>query len=332
MVQLYFPHDEFSRGQGNYYIAADYLELCAYFSDAGEALTSDLINASEIGADGDYAEVDEEMTSREEIASAAVYHVKRRARILGDSYPFLVDDGGFLVTYTSEELSNSQAAYLLSLILSHLKSMSPVLKHSTVYPTEKEVADLRQYFQYFATAALAAEIRGKAWSFGSPRPDKSGFWEKLREIWHVLQDGEVSPDPSAPNKPNDDQIDVFAARPHDDELPGFLLAAAQVATGANWKEKSLRGHLDKAFPRRWFSRQPATDMLCYHVIPFDRPPEIFRDDVLQFGNVLHRLRVPRRVHEAEAMYADGVIIEAFDLLTDAREWLAEFSRRGVVAA
>ena len=218
--------------------------------------------------------------------------------------------------------------YIVSLILSNHCNVTPLLNGSARHPTEAEVRQLRQYFQYFATTAMAAEIDGPAWSFGFPRPDRSSFLKKLREIWAHLKDGTVGPEEGeVPLAPKDDGIDVFAGRPHVDGLPGFLLAAAQVATGKDWREKSLRSHLNDVFFKRWLSRQPSTSPLPYHVIPFALPGTGFRDHVRVLGNVLHRLRVPLRVEQAGALHAQGVQIEAYDWLVQALEWVNEYALR-----
>ncbi len=331
-VKLYFPHDEIDTKNPNFDLAADYLELTALFSDQARSFTKDLINATEIGAEEDYSDVDEEMTGREEIVSGAVKRIDRRSTALGEAYPFTLDENGDVLTYVGQEPSYGQAAYVLSLILSHLKAVSPVLDGSAVYPSDAEVISLRKYFQYFATAALAAEVHGRAWSFGHPRPDKTNFHAKLAEIWGVFRDGILQSASGAPAKPQDDQIDVFAARLHRDGLPGFLLAAGQVATGNNWRDKSLRHHLEKVFPSRWFGQQPVTMMMCYHIIPFTRPDDDFFDDCRILGNVLHRLRVPYRVAEAQGLHDQGVIIEAFDQLGAAVEWVKAYAARGAAAA
>lgn len=52
-VSLYFPTDEFNAKKQNIDLAADYLELTAFFSSCGNACTKDLINASEIAAEED---------------------------------------------------------------------------------------------------------------------------------------------------------------------------------------------------------------------------------------------------------------------------------------
>ncbi|KJE35052.1 hypothetical protein UF64_10165 [Thalassospira sp. HJ] len=328
-VSLYFPIDEIHAPKPNCDLAADYLELTAFFSKDAQAFTKDLVNASEIGAEEDYLDVDDEVINREEIISGAISRIDGRKNALGDSYPFSMDDNGDLLTFFRDELTHGQAAYLLCLVLSHLKSVSAVLDGTIVYPSDDDIRKLRQYFQYFATAALAAEIGGQAWSFGYPRPDHTGFLEKLGQIWDVLRDGSVAVDPAAPQRPKDDQIDIFAWKGHPDALPGFLLAGAQVATGNNWKDKSIKSHLSEVFWKRWFGRQPVSQMVCYHIIPFTRSDIEFRDDVLTLGNVLHRLRLPYRVEQAVVLHNNGVSIEAFDLLPEAVEWVTAYSQRAL---
>ena len=329
---FYLPPDAFaSGGPHNFDIAADYLELKAVFSDDMQSFSRDIVDALELAADEDFVDVEDEIKSREAIIDGAVNRVASRKRVLDAAYPFDLDDHGEVVSFTAPEPGLSQTAYLVSLILSNLRAVSPLLDGSIMYPSEQEVRDLRQYFQYFATAAIAAEIGGSSWSFGSPRPDGTGFMEKLSEIWDVLKDGSVRVDPAAPASPKDDQVDVLAWRAPRDGLPGFLLVAAQVATGKDWRGKSISHHIDRVFTNRWFERAPATKMIAYHVVPFARADDKFRDDVLVLGNVLHRLRVPLRVMEAEDLTRNGVAIEAFDQLKTAAEWINSYIARAKVA-
>ena len=73
-------------------------------------------------------------------------------------------------------------------------------------------------------------------------------------------------------------------------------------------------------------------MLCYHIIPFTRSEDEFFDDCRVLGNVLHRLRVPHRVTEAQGLHAQGVPIEAFDQLAVAVDWIKAYAARGAAAA
>ena len=329
---LYLPADQFGdASSADMDLAADYLELKAFLSQSSQCFSQDIVDTLELASEQDYADVDDEIRNREEIASGAVARMSSRKRILAASYPFDIDDDGNVISFTGEEHHLGHTAYLVSLVLSNLRSVSPLLTDRDLHPTSEETDALRRYFQYLATAAIAAEVGGPAWSFGFPRPDGSGFLAKLSEIWMSLKDGRVRAAASAPSSPKDDQIDIFAWREQADGLPGFLLIAAQVATGRNWKEKSIRDHVTRVFPKRWFDPLPETSMVTYHVIPFARTDEQFQDDVRVLGNVLHRLRVPSRVHEAAALVARGVSVEAYDMLDGASEWIQSYTARARVS-
>ena len=329
---LCLPLDDLTGASIDFDRAADFLELAAFCANGGTALTSDLANQAAIGAAEDYDDLDEEMRDgEEELISGTIVRIEARQRALRSAYPFELDSGGDVLECVLRQDSIGQAGYVLSLVLSNLRSMTPVLAGSGLHPDEEEERRLRGYFQYFATAALAAEIQGRAWSFGFPRPDGSPFLVKLKQIWRELGDGHVEPQTGAPRQPKDDQIDVIAARRHRDRLPGFLIAVAQVATGRNVGGKSLTGHMD-AFKSRWFATQPVTKFVPYMIVPFARTKEQFVDDVRVLGNVLHRLRVPRRVEEAKRLMETGVEIEGYNRLAEALQWVVDYRERARMAA
>ena len=332
---LYLPIDDVTGKSIDTDCAADYLELEAFFAKDSMAFALDLANQAGIGAADHHADLDKEMQSdegEEDLVSRTVTRIEHRCKALrlsasSSAYPFDLDVRGEVLTCNFDRDSFGHTAYILSLVLSNLRAVSPILGQSCLHPEEQEVKQLRKFFQYFATAALAAEIHGCAWSFGFPRPDQSGFIQKLTEIWKRLGDGRVSPQPGAPIKPKDDQIDIFAARLHADALPGFLLAAAQVATGKDANQKSLKGHLS-AFKGRWFAPQPVNELLPYMIVPFAKTDDQFLDYVRVMGNVLHRLRVPRRVAEAAELVKAGETIEGYDQLVEGVEWIASYQDRG----
>ena len=341
---LYLPIDEVTGKNVDLDRAADFLELAAFFSKNSMAMTSDLANEvsigaeneASIGAEEDHVDLDAEMKyGEEDLVAGAVNRIKERRRTLDASYPFELDSGGDILSFVAVDGSFGRAAYILCLVLSNLESMSSVLIGSDVHPDDTETQELRKYFQYFATAALAAEIHGQAWSFGFPRPDRSSFIPKLTEIWEDFHDGIVEAQTGAPSNPKDDKIDVFAARLHQDQLPGFLAAVAQVATGKDMKEKSLKGHWG-AFKKRWFGRPPATEFLIYMIVPFAIQHDQFIDEVRTLGNVLHRLRVPRLVSKAQEVVSKAkepdkadVQIEGYDRLTGAVQWLTKYRERSM---
>ena len=332
MLALYLPTDAVTGSSIDVDLAADYLELTAFFAADSTARTSDLANAASLGAAEDHVDVQAEMLEgEEEIVCSAASRIQTRRDALGTAYPFALDYRGDVLTFELNEESFGQAAYVLSLVLSNLRAVTPILEGSDLHPGDAEVPRLREYFQFFATAAMAAEVQGHAWSFGFPRPDGSPFLHKLEQIWLQLGDGRVEAQAGVPQWPKDDQVDVFAARPHLDRLPGFPLAAAQVATGRNAREKSLKGHLG-AFKSRWFGTQPVTDFIPYMVVPFATADNQFVDDVRVMGNVLHRLRVPRRVEEAAGLVDAGVAIEGYDRLAEVAQWVSDYRSRTGAAA
>ena len=132
-------------------------------------------------------------SGEQDLVPSTVTRIENRRDTLGASaYPFDLDARGGVLTCNVAQGSLGHAAYILSLILSNLRSVSLVLSGSRLHPDEREVSRLREFFQYFATAAMASEIQGSAWSFGFPRPDGTGFFDKLTQIWQTLDDGLVA--------------------------------------------------------------------------------------------------------------------------------------------
>ena len=191
---LYLPSDEFGgRKPPDFDLAADYLELKAVFSGDRQSFREDIVDALELAAETDFSDVDAEIQDREVIANGAVERLTSRKRILASAYPFDLDQHGDVISFTAKDPNLGQTAYLVSLVLSNLRAISPLLDGSAMHPSDQEVIALRRHFQYFATAAIAAEIGGSAWSFGYPRPDGTGFMRKLSEIWSALKDGLLRP-------------------------------------------------------------------------------------------------------------------------------------------
>ena len=316
--------------------AADYLELAAFFARDGRTLSSKLADSvldepkqnndegnpeSQELSEGDRLSA-ETQSDKDELVPLAIEQIANRRKVLGLAYPFHIEEDGDTIRFDLTDDSLGQVAYMLCLILSDLSARPPVLGFELL-PDEATKRKLRQYFQFFATAALAAEINGSAWSFGFPRPDHSGFIGKLKEIWKVINDGDVEPQEGASLYAKDDKVDVFAARIPGDEMPGFLFAAAQVTTGRDMDDRSLRSHL-RVFMDRWFRARPVTVMIPYMIVPFVFSREKFVDHVRVVGNLLHRLRIPIRVSEAKHLVQFGVDIEGYSCLASASQWLRDY--------
>ena len=294
---------------------------------------SAITNEASIGASDDHGSVADEMDGGgqnpniEELILGVVRCLVQRQDMLDTLYPFSVGPGGDIIEYhrrpcAQEHEKIGRAAYMLSLLLSNLRAVSPVLDGSVLHPDKHQERELRQFFQYFATAAVAADIGGDAWSFGFPRPDGSGFIEKLTKIWDEIGDGTVDRQPGAPAQPKDDQVDVFAARRHKDGMPGFPMVAAQVATGRDFRAKSIKGHI-RAFRQRWYSPPPVTDFMPYLVVPFVMDRNTFIDTVRTAGNLLDRTRVTIRAAEA-AQIGKRRQVEGYGFMAEAGRWIAGF--------
>ena len=76
-----------------------------------------------------------------------------------------------------------------------------------------------------------------------------------------------------------------------------------------------------------------TELLAYMVVPFAVAEDRFLDDVRVMGNVLHRLRVPRRVADAAQLVEAGETIEGYERLAEApARWVVDYQGRARAAA
>jgi hypothetical protein len=221
-----------------------------------------------------------------------------RVTALGDAYPFEISPSGRTISLKSDRGFGGEV-YLFCLLLSHSQpgeildgSWLPKITHKT-----------RDLFQACATLAAAYEVEGCAISFGWPRPNNNPpFLTKLRDVYELFGEGEVVAHarPGASPSPKDAEIDVIAWRPRADRAAGTRYLLGQVASGANWQAKSVKGPPIDGFHDLWFSRRPASDPSAYIFIPHAIVPNVTgtRVDVMAivtttFGTVLDRLRLPK---------------------------------------
>jgi hypothetical protein len=327
----FIPQDQLTGSEPNFLLAADLIELTALFATDNRAIVAELSSTLEIGQD-EYENLEEMLEKRDRLTTETTVEIETRLRLLGEAYPFRLDETGSTLTFVDPP-NWGRILYILALVISHLPSeRSPVLERAGLLPTEAEIILLRRWFQYCATASVAAEIGGHGWAFGWPRPDGSAFLNKLKSIWTQLKDGDVREVllEGAPSQVKDDEIDIIAARLSCDGLQGFPIILAQVASGANWLSKPLRGHADHVFYPEWFSTTPASQTLVYHIIPFVIEREGLRRNTRRLGHLMHRLRLSARALEAHRALQSGadVIIEgteAFDLV---QEWTTSYRLRG----
>ena len=109
----------------------------------------------------------------EEIVSSAATRIQSRQDALGTAYPFALDGRGDVLTCGLNDESFGQTAYVLSLVLSNLRALTPVLEGSSLHPGDAEVPRLREYFQFFATAVRRTGRRRSSRSMRAGSPTRS---------------------------------------------------------------------------------------------------------------------------------------------------------------
>jgi len=95
---VYLPLDDFDAcALNNSDVAADFLELTAFFAKEKYAPTQSIIDVLELRADDDFKTVEEEIARREEVASSAAMAIAVRKKSLSDAYPFRISKDGRVV-------------------------------------------------------------------------------------------------------------------------------------------------------------------------------------------------------------------------------------------
>jgi hypothetical protein len=219
--------------------------------------------------------------------------LSNRIKKLGAAYPFELSDNG-----ESLSLTAGGHIYLFCLLLSHPKK-GPVLNGKYLPNITNTVRDL---FQACSTLAAAGEVRGNSYSFGFPRPDGTGFLEKLRVVYQKFGEGKVvdSVPRGASRKQKDAQIDIIAWKDRPDRAAGKRYVLGQVASGNDWPGKTIKGAAIDSFHKTWFSNpQVASQATAALYIPFCIIPEA--DDTVEdrigvltheFGDIYYRDILP----------------------------------------
>jgi hypothetical protein len=221
----------------------------------------------------------------------------RLDRVGEENYPFNFSNNGSRFFFNSET-SNSGYIYLFCLLLSH-----PVDDDVLTGIYRPKIRDReRKLFQACSTVAAAGLIAGNAVSFGFPRPDGSGFYSKLKQVYSLLADGKIrdTPIPGTPTNIKDYKIDVIAWLHRRDALVLERYFLAQVASGLDWPGKPLTNDTIEEFHDFFFSDKPKKDYERGIFIPFN--PEYERNISLEdklriyekmYGEFHYRFSIPR---------------------------------------
>ncbi|PZD60687.1 hypothetical protein [Pantoea ananatis] len=258
---------------------------------------------------------------------------ERRAKVLGDTYPFTFNEEDQLFemrTESLEELEIHHHAYIYCLYFSHITQSR---LFSGLGVTTNAHRDL---LQIAATVALAGYVRGHSISFGWPRPDSSKFYDCLCRVIALMKEGRVKAFgdvnrylQSRPHK--DAGIDVIAWRdenPNDVDPGNKHIFFAQVASGHNWRSKPVKEDI-RVIQTYWLEQRlfRVTDAI---VIPFDfeqDDDEMKRDEISlvadEFGVVIHRTRLPQYFRAGLAILAEKpeLLIERVDEIQSIGEYV-----------
>jgi hypothetical protein len=216
----------------------DWFELYALSSEYYSVSFSDLSrmwdkrkNSEDLDFQG-LADFDED-----EFLEAIYETVRERMGCLDDCYPFSFSDNDEELIFNKDELNEGSIIYVFCLFISNTDNKM-IFDDDSFFIIDNKARDL---FQACATWAAAAEVKGHSYSFGFPRPDHSSFLPKLSAIYQKFSDGKVRniPLPGVSVNPKDEQMDVIAWKPRRDGAAGTHYILGQVATGQNWKDKSV---------------------------------------------------------------------------------------------
>jgi hypothetical protein len=308
-------------------VRADWLELHAFFSADGRALLRELAAQADLAWDNEADAIDEEDAQLEDALSEVAGEIDARRSSLGDSYPFAVSGDGALLSLAPEaSWTVGHLTYLFSLVLAHARQSDIV--SGVVQPTNAELTPARNLFQICGTLAAAGHIAGPAICFGFPRPDASGMLKKLKETWALFRDGVPREQPLPGSEDvKDEGIDVVAWRGQPDKKPTTLYVLGQVASGNNWRDKTVKAYID-SFHEEWFAEPPAAEPMPTLMIPFLLDETEMRRHGRRHGTILDRGRLPRLADLAPELEKSGISpIDRLGETEKLRQWLASHRAR-----
>jgi hypothetical protein len=214
-------------------ILADWLEFEALTSDNGGCSLLELARQLGIAGVGD-AENEALLEPRQFADNPkldeVMNEIEGRSAGCSDGYPFEIDSAGNSI---SRKADWTEYTYTNLLLISLIDC------HTSVQSTAGPIYPARLFEAICVVVAEkylgGRELGAKAYHFGAPRPDGSGFSTALKALAASLKG--TPHDIIDPSAEKDDGLDVLAWRPFADMRCNFMCLFGQCATGANWPEK-----------------------------------------------------------------------------------------------
>ncbi|GAB4080851.1 hypothetical protein GCU67_04725 [Modestobacter muralis] len=283
--------------------------------------------------------LDEEILDpeRDQLLERVWTELSYRAEVMGDSYPFELKARGedftlSVAAATTAGVQSGRNCYVACLMIA-LCRQSIVMQAAVgdELPELKRASD--RIMQILSFKAAAHFIGGDAYWFGWPRIDSAkSYTAALQTIVDSLGFGKLrqAAPAWASGAEKDGTVDVVAWRSFPDKSYGSLVMYGQVASGKNWRGKSITTHIDGYF-HEWFEDIPAKHWVPAMFMPFTlhatagstkthSREEVMRGmarrDERDFGIIFDRLRVTslNAVDEASVCPADALHMHTHDEL------------------
>lgn len=254
---------------------ADYLRTFAPLDD--DDTTSKVEHDPDAADDGEYLDSDI-LDSRQESQRAELYgELAYRQGLLGELYPFdlsTTSTGGWVLSYRrsateAERIRVGRLAYLTALLMASFRHQHIVKANDADATFGDLLEQIHGQFQLLSVLA-ATHLLGHVYWFGWPRPDGSDFKTALADLVAAIGHGRLKDPGQMPaNRKNlkDGTIDLVAWKPLADDRYGSLIVYGQVASGNNWKNKSVGSTIAGDF-LDYFQDSPALKYLEAIFIPF----------------------------------------------------------------
>lgn len=316
---------------GPRWLLTDWLELEALCNSSARA-SIHAINADVLlDSDVEPEQIDEEDLRRETRIARLTVEVERRHSALGAAYPFsLSADGGTLER--GPQTGVGAVVYLFCLLASHGRT-GGLLSDSDIF-SMRDVPDL---LQACATWSAAGYEQGPSHAVGID-PSPASFLAKLGTIYSAFGDGTpvVAIPKGAPIYVKDDGIDVIAWRALPDQRAPADYLMAQVASGRNWIDKTVKKAIDR-FHVTWFSERPSRNARPAMMIPFciDAGMEDEEDEeqealamhwkrlIAEFGELFYRYLLPVYAERGVQLHRRGTHVDMVDWLPNIETFITE---------
>lgn len=277
---------------------ADWIEFKTLIAEYKIYRLSELTRIMDEEQDEENEDLAEQDAINESLSEAVTEEIAFRAKALSTAYPFYFNDDQTEL-YCCEKLNVGQYIYLYCLFFSHINREDVLLIDPPAGNADRDI------MQICATYAAAGIVRGNAVSFGFPRPDHSDFLDALKNTYAAFGEGEVHENIPAgvPRSEKDARIDVIAWANSLDSAPGRYYLLGQVASGKNWREKSIRGEITP-FHDTWFKLPPPSTPTPAMFIPFciEKEKEATLEQTLahltrRYGDLYYRYRLPKHAED-----------------------------------